>query len=131
MSYEVNFGPLVKFDLADAYDWYEGQEEGLGERFLDAFDSRVELIRENPIAFPSVHGDLRRSLLRRFPYLVFYRVKGGCGHGSRLLPRPTRSKVVARPPVTADRVERSAVSGIRAPLEQIGRGRAVRDPKRE
>lgn len=29
MSYEVNFGPRVKFDLADACDWYEGQEEGL------------------------------------------------------------------------------------------------------
>ena len=89
MTSEVTFGPLVKFDLADAYDWYERQEEGLGERFLDAFDSCVELIRENPRANPVVHRDIRRSLLRRFPYLVFYRAEAdaitviGCFHGKR------------------------------------------------
>ena len=89
MTYRVDFGPLVKHDLSDAYDWYEGQEAGLGERFLDAFDAGVELLCENPRSSPVVHGDVRRALLRRFPYLVFYRVEDdaitviGCFHGRR------------------------------------------------
>ena len=89
MTGEVNFGPFVKFDLAETYDWYERREEGLGERFLNAFDASVESIRENPRAFPIVHRDVRRSLLRRFPYLVFYRIVDdeitviGCFHGKR------------------------------------------------
>ena len=64
MTSEVKFGPLVKFDLASAYDWYQGRGQGLGERFLDAFDACVEAICENPRAFPVIHGEIRRSLLR-------------------------------------------------------------------
>jgi plasmid stabilization system protein ParE len=89
VTYEVQFGRLVKWDLAEAYDWYEEREEGLGETFLDAFEARVEAIRENPRSFPVVHRDVRRSLLRRFPYMVLYRVESlqvtviGCLHGRR------------------------------------------------
>jgi plasmid stabilization system protein ParE len=97
VTHEVKFGPLVKFDLAEAYDWYEALEEGVGERFLDAFDACVEAICENPQAFPVTHREVRRAFLRRFPYMVLYRVESGkvtvigCFHGSRN-PRSWRAR---------------------------------------
>lgn len=97
MTREVEFSPLVKFDLAEAYDWYEGREQGLGERFLDAFDACVQAICENPRACPVKHREIRRALLRRFPYMLLYRFESGkvtvigCFHGSRN-PRSWRAR---------------------------------------
>lgn len=61
-------------DLASAFAWYERQRRGLGERFLERFEESVALILDMPEAFPRVHGELRRALLRRFPYSVYYRL---------------------------------------------------------
>lgn len=46
-------------------------------------------VQENPLAYPKVHGDIRRALLRRFPYCVFFTVEPtevvvhGSFHGRR------------------------------------------------
>jgi plasmid stabilization system protein ParE len=59
-------------DIAEAYDWYEGRRAGLGEEFLSSVDACLESIRRRPETYPVVHEGYRRSLIRRFPYAVFY-----------------------------------------------------------
>jgi plasmid stabilization system protein ParE len=72
-----------------AYDWYEERSEGLGERFLAALDETLERVADNPRTFPTVHADVRRALLQRFPFAILYRIEGefitvlGCFHGRR------------------------------------------------
>ena len=61
-------------DASDAYDWYEERREGLGERFRDALGDAIARIAENPAQFPVHYRDLRRVILFRFPYAVYYRV---------------------------------------------------------
>jgi hypothetical protein len=46
--------PLAQADLDDAATWYEGQQSGLGSRFLDAVDHVLNRVRETPLQFPSV-----------------------------------------------------------------------------
>jgi len=41
---------------------------------LDAIDQAVERIALNPLAFPVVHGDTRRAVVRRFPYGIYFRM---------------------------------------------------------
>ena len=36
----------------------------------------VNAIAENPEGFPVIRKDIRRVVLRRFPYSVFYRLQG-------------------------------------------------------
>lgn len=62
-------------DLAGAYGWYEDQRAGLGEEFLGAVDASFNAIREFPEMFAQVHGEVRRAVVSRFPYAVFYRVE--------------------------------------------------------
>ena len=63
---------LAQDELRDARDWYERQGPGMGRRFVEAVGVVLEHIRENPRQFPVVHGELRRALVRRFPYGVFF-----------------------------------------------------------
>lgn len=55
-----------------ARDWYESQLEGLGRRFLTELDHAIQKTHENPLHYQAVHREIRRVLLRRFPYAVFF-----------------------------------------------------------
>lgn len=70
----VVFRSAATSDVDAAYDWYESQQRGLGSAFREAIDAVVELIAANPSASPVVRRNIRRVLLCRFPYAIFYRV---------------------------------------------------------
>ncbi|HEX5051997.1 MAG TPA: type II toxin-antitoxin system RelE/ParE family toxin [Planctomycetota bacterium] len=62
-------------DMAEAAAWYQHREPGLGETFLAATDALLEHIVEHPRRFRIAYAALRRALVPRFPYCVFYRVE--------------------------------------------------------
>jgi toxin ParE1/3/4 len=64
--------PEAEFDLAEAYGWYETQLPGLGSQFLLSVDAALASIQRTPELYPVIHKNVRRSLIRRFPYGVFY-----------------------------------------------------------
>jgi len=62
-----------EFDLA--FDWYENKQPGLGVDFLNHVAEvlkRVELMPESSV---QVFEDIRRAVVHRFPYSVFYRIE--------------------------------------------------------
>lgn len=72
MPAELVIAPEAARDIAEAYAWYEGRRIGLGEEFLTSVEARIESIRRRPEMYPVIHEGYRRSLIRRFPYAVFY-----------------------------------------------------------
>lgn len=48
---------------------------GLGEEFLGAVDASFDTIEKVPEMFARVDGEVRRALVSRFPYAVFYRIE--------------------------------------------------------
>jgi plasmid stabilization system protein ParE len=69
----VVFRPEARVDALDAYRWYENQRPGLGREFREALDRAINSLGDQPKSFPVIHRDARRALLKRFPYMVFYR----------------------------------------------------------
>ena len=63
-------------DLANALQFYETQSPGLGDDFLFEYERALLRIRSFPEAWAPVSTHLRRCLLRRFPYAVFYTKEG-------------------------------------------------------
>jgi len=53
---------------------YQAQGPGLGAAFLGAVNTCFASIRRHPAAYQLVDPPMRRALLRRFPYAVFYEV---------------------------------------------------------
>jgi plasmid stabilization system protein ParE len=86
----VIFTPAARLEMIDAQDWYESEAQGLGRSFRAAVDSVVQRISVNPYHFPVVYKDVRRALLRRFPYSMMFVIEAdetltviACFHGSR------------------------------------------------
>ncbi|HWZ74100.1 MAG TPA: type II toxin-antitoxin system RelE/ParE family toxin [Casimicrobiaceae bacterium] len=76
-------------EVEEAFSWYEQQRPGLGEEFLDVVDEALREIAAYPLRQAVLFRDMRRLLLKRFPYAVFYRVYPGtiavvaCMHARR------------------------------------------------
>ena len=59
-------------DIEDAYRWYGGLLEGLGDAFLGELERCFQRIEAFPSSAPVIHRNVRRAILRRFPFCVFY-----------------------------------------------------------
>jgi len=64
--------PQARAELLEARAWYDGERPGLGTEFLTEVRAAVALLREMPEAFPTVHRSIRRVLLKRFPYALYF-----------------------------------------------------------
>ncbi len=74
MTRKPVFRPQADQEVQSARQWYEEQRPGLGIEFSNAIDEVVERISSNPLAFPIVHSETRRAVVRRFPYGFYFRV---------------------------------------------------------
>jgi len=75
----VRFRPEAADELLRARDWYASRESGLGDEFVAAVDAAVDRVMARPLAFrvlPRVPS-IRRAQLRRFPFVLLFRVLTG------------------------------------------------------
>ena len=64
--------PEAESDIKDAYDWYEAQRKGLGENFLLCIEEALSRISHNPAIYSVVYRKVRRILIHRFPFALFF-----------------------------------------------------------
>ena len=69
------FLPEAEQEMFEAARYYESQTAGLGIDFLSEAQRAVDSIAEMPITWPAIEGDLRRRLVRRFPFGILYRIE--------------------------------------------------------
>jgi hypothetical protein len=74
VSRRVELRPQLLDDLRETSEWYEGEEEGLGQRFQERFFQAVAAAARDPEIFLKAHGEFRRVLLRHFPHALYFRV---------------------------------------------------------
>ena len=76
MSYTVSARRKAENDIAKALAWYEKQQAGLALEFLSEFNDTVITLEADPLIYQELYRGVRRAVLRRFPYLIWYRVSG-------------------------------------------------------
>ena len=77
MSHVLKVRPEAEVDIAQAFAWYESELSGLGAQFLDSVDDAFERIFSNPQHYADMVGGIRRKLLNKFPYGVFFVFEDG------------------------------------------------------
>jgi plasmid stabilization system protein ParE len=75
MSLPLEYRPEVRDDVDTAYARYEGLRAGLGDEFLKALRDQLDRIEANPALYGVLFQDVRAARLRRFPYVVYYRLE--------------------------------------------------------
>ena len=76
----LDYHPEASTELIEAARFYEGRGTGLGHRLLEAVDASLAMLQRNPVAGWSDECGRRRWFVRRFPYLIIYRLEGSFLH---------------------------------------------------
>ncbi|HVS35694.1 MAG TPA: type II toxin-antitoxin system RelE/ParE family toxin [Gemmataceae bacterium] len=74
MTLPLVFHPDVNDEVDDARRWYNRQRKGLGADFVRALKDALQQLSAMPLVNRVLSRNVRRALLRRFPYGVYYRV---------------------------------------------------------
>ena len=74
MKYSLRLRSAAEEEIASVALWYESRSIGLGSQFLDKVDQTLEKISENPLQYLIISKRLRRALVKRFPYVIFFRI---------------------------------------------------------
>ena len=59
-------------DIGSAFNWYEEQRAGLGREFALELSSSMDRIIETPHLYTELYRGIRRALIKRFPYGIYY-----------------------------------------------------------
>jgi plasmid stabilization system protein ParE len=74
----VIFHRLAAKEYLAAFRWYARQSLRTAGSFLAEIDRACSLIAENPLAWPIFHRRFRFFKLRRFNYVLYFRVIDDC-----------------------------------------------------
>ena len=75
VAYRLKFSGRAVREVGEAYEWYEAQSPGLGSEFELAFELQLKRLEQVPLLYTEILPGVRRTLLPRFPYGVFYTVR--------------------------------------------------------
>ena len=70
----IRFTPEADTEITEAREWYSHQRNDLDREFIQCIDEVLSRVVGSPFLFPIVYRHLRRAVVRRFPFAVFYEV---------------------------------------------------------
>ena len=73
-KYRLVAEPPVELEVAAAFEWYEKERAGLGHEFLDELRATYDRVADGPLKYQHLRSGIRRALVRRFPYGVYFAV---------------------------------------------------------
>ncbi|MGQ0657519.1 MAG: type II toxin-antitoxin system RelE/ParE family toxin [Chromatiales bacterium] len=76
MAFRLKFRTRALREIGEAYAWYETQSPGLGNEFMAATELQLRRLEQAPFIYPEILRGVRRAMLPRFPYALFYTVRG-------------------------------------------------------
>lgn len=75
MNYRLVIKEEADLEIIESYLWYEEQQPGLGEDFLQEVEEYLELIRLNPYIYEDKYKGQRPAVLKRFPFVLVYNIE--------------------------------------------------------
>ncbi len=74
MKYKLEIKEEARKDILEASQWYEEQQEGLGQRFRENTSNHLQYLTNYPLSHQCKYKENREVLIKNFPYVIVYRV---------------------------------------------------------
>jgi plasmid stabilization system protein ParE len=74
MSRALVLRRIAAEEFDDSIAWYDRQRAGLGREFRATVEDHLRQITDNPERFPRVRRNVRRAVVRRFPFVIHFLV---------------------------------------------------------
>ncbi len=75
MSLPIVLRDKAQTEFDEAFDYYEARGSGLGKKYAERIQQVFDRIALHPKMHAVVLGDVRKAVVRRFPYCIYYRAE--------------------------------------------------------
>ena len=72
MPLPLVFRRIAQLELDESVSWYENKRVGLGREFRIEIEKHLLRIANPPQQFRQIRGQVRRVVLQRFPYSIYF-----------------------------------------------------------
>jgi toxin ParE1/3/4 len=73
-NFKIEWSDEAKLDLQEIIEQYDSLDNPLGSDFYEKYLDVEDYIAQNPYAFQRVIDQYRKSLLKKYPYAVWYQI---------------------------------------------------------
>jgi len=73
--YKIELSDQAEEDFENAYQYYNQESKKAAERFYNEVNASFEKIAENPELYSKTDYDLRKYVLQKFPFVIYYKCK--------------------------------------------------------
>ena len=98
-NYRISIEEDAKFDIAEGYDWYSKISQKVSDSFLFQIKQTLDYLEENPFLFQQVYKDYRQVPVKKFPFVIIYKVANESVKVYRIFPtnmNPSRKFTIIR-----------------------------------
>jgi plasmid stabilization system protein ParE len=73
MRYRLD--PAARDEYREAAERYLAVSPRIASAFVDQVEATIRQVRENPTIWRTLEGDVRRCLVRRFPFGIYFTIE--------------------------------------------------------
>ena len=73
-SFSIELSDEAEVDFDKSYEFYYEDSSKVAETFFYRINLCFEDIKQNPKSFPIAHKDLRKYVVKKFPFVIYYRI---------------------------------------------------------
>jgi ParE toxin of type II toxin-antitoxin system, parDE len=74
MKLSISIVPKAEEDILESIDWYNQEKSNLGFEFYDQLTEAIGTIEQSPKLFAVRFKTVRAAPLKRFPFLIYYKI---------------------------------------------------------
>ncbi|MGX1025110.1 type II toxin-antitoxin system RelE/ParE family toxin [Flavobacterium sp. CS20] len=72
--FSLQLSDEAELDLDKSYEFYYENNPKVADTFFQRIKLGFENIKENPVTFPIAHKDVRKYVIKKFPFVIYYRI---------------------------------------------------------
>lgn len=73
--YKIELTEEAESDFDNSYEYYAEEDVKLADKFFLQVNQSLQTIADNPQGFQNAFKNIRQSVIRKFPFIVYFRVE--------------------------------------------------------
>lgn len=94
--HKVRITPSAQTDLLDGFQFYEAQESGIGDYFLQCLMADIDALALYGGIHPKSYSSFYRTTSKRFPFSIYYQFDGDTATVAAVLDARRNPKSIKR-----------------------------------
>lgn len=72
--FSIELSDDAEVDFDKSFEFYSKDSTKVADAFFKQINLGFENIKQNPKSFPIAHKDIRKYVVKKFPFVIYYRI---------------------------------------------------------